>query len=354
MFRDHRESSRPLYVGSVKSNIGHLEGASGLAGILKAIIVLEQGVIPPNIWVREVNPAIDTKSLRIEVRSPLLLLSRPRKTLTQNNKFPTKATIWPNSGLRRASVSSFGYGGANAHVVIEDACNYLRLRGLKGLHRTVDLSKNSKGWSASLNGHVNGTSKGPINGHTNGHTNGHANGYTNGHTNGLTTNGHSNEYTHHTEADDYQGLLVLSAADEDGPKRLAAEFETYIGALPASSKSPGYLHNLLHTLSVRRTHLPWRTFSVVSNMEEPPAEWCNRLMKRIRSSKAAELKFVFTGQGAQWARMGLGLVQYPVFKKSLDDCDIYLASLGCNWSVWGKDFPSIYGGIPTTNKLLRR
>ncbi|KAF6807652.1 polyketide synthase [Colletotrichum musicola] len=313
VFRDHREDSRPLYVGSVKSNIGHLEGASGLAGILKAIIVLEQGIIPPNIWVKEVNPAIDIKSLRIE--------------------FPTKAITWPTKGLRRASVSSFGYGGANAHVVIEDACNYLRLRGLKGLHRTVDLSEIPNGSSKSLNGHVNGVSNGYTNGHTDRHTNGHSNGLTKGHASGVTANGHSNGYPCNTEANDYQGLLVLSAADEDGPKRLANAFETYIEALPASSKTQSYLNNLLHMLSVRRTQLPWRTFAVVSDMEESPTAWCSRLTERVRSSKAADLKFVFTGQGAQWARMGLGLGQYPVFKKSLDECDAYLASLGCGWSV---------------------
>ncbi|TDZ30822.1 Highly reducing polyketide synthase alt5 [Colletotrichum spinosum] len=291
VFRRHREESRPLYVGSVKSNIGHLEGASGLAGILKAIVVLEQGVIPPNIWVQEVNPAIDTKDLRIE--------------------FPTKATLWPTEGLRRASVSSFGYGGANAHVVIDDACNYLRLRGVKGLHKTVDFAERSRDGYGHENSSVI-SNRGP-----------------NGHSNGL-----ENGDSHAFEEDEFKGLLVLSAADEDGPRRLAAAFESHLQDLPRAQRNPAYLNDLLHTLSVRRTHLPFRTFSVASSLAQSPAAWSSGLVDRVRSAKAADLKFVFTGQGAQWARMGLGLVQYPVFSKSLSDCNLYLQSLGCEWSVW--------------------
>ncbi|KAL0944620.1 polyketide synthase [Colletotrichum truncatum] len=287
VFRDHRDESRPLYVGSVKSNIGHLEGASGLAGILKAIIVLEQGVIPPNIWVREVNPAIDTKDLRIE--------------------FPTKAVAWPTTGLRRASVSSFGYGGANAHVVIDDACNYLRLRGLKGLHQTTEFPGASQ--DTSVLAHINGDS------------------------NGI-ANGHADRIPSDLDADEYKGILVLSAADEDGPRRLAGAFESHVESLPSSKRNGTILKDLLYTLSVRRSHLPWKSYAVVSSIEKSSSEWTSSLMERIRSSKATNLKFIFTGQGAQWARMGLGLVQYPVFRRALDECNAYLKFLGCSWSVW--------------------
>jgi acyl transferase domain-containing protein len=65
VFREHR--SRPIYVGSIKSNIGHLEGASGLAGILKVVLALEHGIIPPNTNFEKVNPAIDTSALKVEV-----------------------------------------------------------------------------------------------------------------------------------------------------------------------------------------------------------------------------------------------------------------------------------------------
>ena len=59
---------QPLFVGAVKTNIGHLEGASGIAGVIKAVLVLEKAVIPPNIWFEHVNPQIDMGKLKIKVR----------------------------------------------------------------------------------------------------------------------------------------------------------------------------------------------------------------------------------------------------------------------------------------------
>ncbi|KAJ4322670.1 hypothetical protein N0V84_004695 [Fusarium piperis] len=65
-FRNSRSAEEPLYIGSIKSNIGHLEGASGLAGIVKCILILERGVIPPNALFEKINPAIDAESYNIE------------------------------------------------------------------------------------------------------------------------------------------------------------------------------------------------------------------------------------------------------------------------------------------------
>ena len=70
-FRRCRTVHEPLYVGAVKSNIGHLEGASGIAGLIKTIMVLEEGIIPPNTNFEKVNPQIDLASLCIRVRPTL-------------------------------------------------------------------------------------------------------------------------------------------------------------------------------------------------------------------------------------------------------------------------------------------
>jgi acyl transferase domain-containing protein/NADPH:quinone reductase-like Zn-dependent oxidoreductase/NAD(P)-dependent dehydrogenase (short-subunit alcohol dehydrogenase family) len=90
----------PLYVGSVKTNIGHLEGASGLSGIMKAVLALEHKTIPPNMLFNNPSHAIKFDDWGIQV--------------------PTTSIPWdaPN-GIRRASVNSFGYGGTNGHVVLE-------------------------------------------------------------------------------------------------------------------------------------------------------------------------------------------------------------------------------------------
>ncbi|KAI0412784.1 putative polyketide synthase [Xylaria grammica] len=99
--RQAKESSEdPLYVGSVKTVIGHTEGTAGLAGLIKASLALRNRVIPPNMHF---------KSLSSEV-APFY----------GNLEIATAAKPWPKvSGPRRASVNSFGFGGTNAHVILE-------------------------------------------------------------------------------------------------------------------------------------------------------------------------------------------------------------------------------------------
>jgi acyl transferase domain-containing protein len=66
-FREYRSEHEPLYIGAVKANIGHLEGCSGLAGIIKAILVLEKGIIPPIAGFESLNDRIDAKKLHLHV-----------------------------------------------------------------------------------------------------------------------------------------------------------------------------------------------------------------------------------------------------------------------------------------------
>jgi phthiocerol/phenolphthiocerol synthesis type-I polyketide synthase D len=92
----------PCALGSVKTNVGHLEAAAGVAGFIKAVMVVGHEKIPPNLHFTRWNPAIDPSSTRFFV--------------------PTENTPWPaNVGAHRAGVSSFGLGGTNAHVVVEQA-----------------------------------------------------------------------------------------------------------------------------------------------------------------------------------------------------------------------------------------
>jgi phthiocerol/phenolphthiocerol synthesis type-I polyketide synthase D len=89
-------------LGAVKSNLGHLEAAGGVAGVIKATLALGRGQIPPNLHFQRWNPAIDASSTRFFV--------------------PTETTDWPEcAGPRRAAVSSFGFSGTNAHLVLEQA-----------------------------------------------------------------------------------------------------------------------------------------------------------------------------------------------------------------------------------------
>jgi acyl transferase domain-containing protein len=87
----------PLVLGAAKTNIGHLEAAAGIAGLIKAVLVLQHGEIPPNLHFHRPNPHIAWDELPVTV--PTVRLSRP--------------------GLRTAGVSSFGFSGTNAHVILE-------------------------------------------------------------------------------------------------------------------------------------------------------------------------------------------------------------------------------------------
>ncbi|KAL8700018.1 MAG: hypothetical protein Q9224_001157, partial [Gallowayella concinna] len=90
-----------VYIGSIKPNLGHTEGASGLLSVIKTVLALKNATIPPNIKFLTPNPAIPFASGNLTV--------------------PTDPTPWPNDRLRRASVNSFGVGGSNAHAVLECA-----------------------------------------------------------------------------------------------------------------------------------------------------------------------------------------------------------------------------------------
>jgi len=129
-------------------------------------------------------------------------------------------------------------------------------------------------------------------------------------------------------------LLVWSAAEEDGLKRLAAVYSKHFSQVEQDpSQIATYLGNLAHTLGTRRSLLPWRSF-VVTDSIEPLRELNNWTTKR--SSAALGLGFIFNGQGAQWFAMGRELLVYPVFKQSLLDAESYMFSQGCSWFLLGK------------------
>ena len=95
------QRSEPLWVGAVKTNIGHLEAAAGIAGLIKLVLSMQHGMIPPHLHYTDPNPYIDWN------RSPV--------------RIPTTLTPWPDKadeGQKVAGVSSFGFSGTNAHVIV--------------------------------------------------------------------------------------------------------------------------------------------------------------------------------------------------------------------------------------------
>ncbi|HEY3057613.1 MAG TPA: type I polyketide synthase, partial [Chloroflexota bacterium] len=98
-----RSADRPLVVGSVKTNLGHLEAAAGVAGLIKTVLMLQHGQIPPHLHFSQPSPYIEWDKLPVEI--------------------PTQLRAWPvDEGQRRmAGVSAFGLSGTNAHIILEEA-----------------------------------------------------------------------------------------------------------------------------------------------------------------------------------------------------------------------------------------
>lgn len=268
----------PLYVGSIKPSVGHTEGCSGLAGVFKAILLLEQGKLAPTYGVERINPTL--------------------KLAEWNLALPETVRSWPTTGLRRVSVNSFGFGGANAHVILDDAAHYLKLRGLEGHHNTIVEPESED--SASDSG-ISAGPPSPPNGAV-----------------GVSA----------------RKLFVFSTKDKAGIKRAS---ETYANALKSPSKQNTdlhYLESLAHTLAVRRTHHDFRAFATGSTLDELTSQLSSGLGAAIHARKQENnIVMVFTGQGAQWAGMGSELLDNPVFFRSVKASQEYLRSFGCKWDA---------------------
>ena len=119
-------TTHPLYCGSVKTVIGHLEGSAGLAGVIKASLAVQNGIIPPNMHFQNLNPSI--------------------KPLYSGLCVPTSAQPWPDTAgsPRRASVNSFGFGGTNAHAILD---SYHAKDEDYGTGHDFELSGSNQSWT---------------------------------------------------------------------------------------------------------------------------------------------------------------------------------------------------------------
>ncbi|GAA3463421.1 SDR family NAD(P)-dependent oxidoreductase [Saccharothrix longispora] len=233
-----RNRTSPLPIGSVKTNLGHLEAASGLAGLLKAVLVLRHGEIPASLHGERLNPAIDFAGLGL---APV-----------------ARRTPLKHSGRPVVGVNSFGFGGANAHVVL--TC------GPAGPNPVVDRVRALP----------------------------------------VVVSGHSRE------------ALARAAA-------LLAE--------QADRTAPRDFYDLCHTATRRRGRRSHRAAVLAEN----PREAADRLRalaeqpETVRESAGGAV-FVFTGNGAHWARMGVDLLDDLAFRTAVEQVDTALREHQ-RWSV---------------------
>ncbi|KAL2195758.1 PKS01 highly reducing polyketide synthase [Corynascus similis CBS 632.67] len=280
---------RKLVVGSVKSNIGHLEAGAGLAAVVKSVLMLEKGLIPPNINLVNPNPALKLDEWNMEV--------------------PRTVIPWPIKGLRRISVNSFGYGGSNAHVVLDDAESYLAAEGLRE-ETPHEAAANAMNVTHHINDH--------------------------------SINGHGQTETNDTFLT-RPLLFTISAQDKAGIARvtesLAAHLVKVRETLPSQALQTVYLRHLAYTLTTRRSSLQWKTFTTAATLDElitslSPSS-TSPLPSPYLSSLVPSPILIFTGQGAQYPQMGSALLsQSATFRASIAAADRYLRErLGSPWSA---------------------
>lgn len=259
----------------VKSNIGHSEPAAGISGVLKAILALEHGVIPGNPTFIDPNPNLDFEELRV---------------------LPSRTAIpWPANTMKRASVNSFGYGGSNAHVILDAA--------------------------GSLSNHVSSYDAGSE---------------------------AFDRFDDYDEVTERPYLLVLSANDAPSLQGQLTRLDKHLLDPTVRVR----MRDLAYTLAERRSRHFHRGFAVSSSKADLGSAV---LTKGTTRETPPSLGFVFTGQGAQWFAMGKQLLEtYPVAADTVRHLDESLQKLPSppSWTLWGKHRIILFaklGLLPMTN-----
>lgn len=257
------KDASPLIVGSVKASIGHLEAGAGIAGLLKALLVTKHKTAPPQGWLdTELNPNIDFENLNLRIADQPL-------TVAQNEE-----------GKALAAINSFGYGGTNAHVVLESADDYFASQSAAPVKASTQAAQ-SRGY-----------------------------------------------------------LLNLSGESEEAIQAYAEELTTILhdaddqhAANVCTSLSKKTQHTLRHSLSAPRlSELKQRLASYVSG------EDTDGLVKGRAPRQPRKPVMVFSGMGPQWWAMGKELYENePLFKARLDEADAIFHEIS-GWSILGEMF----------------
>ncbi|MFO0939502.1 MAG: type I polyketide synthase [Pirellulales bacterium] len=275
-----RSGDDRCWVGSVKTNIGHLEAGAGMASLLKVALALHHRKIPQNLHFQKANPAINFESLGLRV--------------------PTQTVTWNSPIARLAGINGFGYGGANAHVIVEQAPEPAgQVHSTTPSRRsTAASSKPSSGEvpssSVQNSGNDNGSSAVPV-------------------------------------------LLPLSARSQAALQQSAQRLADWL----AGSGSSFHLAEIAGYCAHRRTHFDVRA-TVCASDHASMVDQLNTVAK----SSVAELNhdlgadqlskgvaFVCSGQGPQWWAMGRGLLKYsPAFRSVIKRCDAEFSKYG-DWSL---------------------
>ncbi len=270
VFRKTSATSRPVYLTSVKANIGHTEIAAGIAGLIKTVLMMQHGSIPAQPTLTDLNPHLSLEQGRVEI---------PRESLA-----------WDVAGPRIAGVSSFGFGGTNSHVVLQSTAE--------------GLLAGNPGSTPTRNG-----------------------------TNGKATLQHSDQSRRASPAAQrLPYVLPLSAKSDKTLKRIAADMGEALMACNAAqlddfiyTAGAGRPHfdNRAAVVADSLDELKSLLGKLAEGNRSPSIQ-----IGRVASAGKPIVAGMFTGQGSQYPQMAMGLYQHSqFFKEQLDQCEAIIQKL---------------------------
>ncbi|KAI1361469.1 hypothetical protein F5Y08DRAFT_17956 [Xylaria arbuscula] len=284
VFAPTRETQRPLVIGSVKSNIGHSEPCAGISGLIKIILAMEKGVIPGNPTFWKPSPKSKPHFVPFLLYYEFLRSNRECKKVDfEGNKVTVSRTAipWPDEGytVRRASLNCFGFGGSNAHAVVDQPSVDKRSSHMVS-YRTADDDTDCS------DDDVRRDTLRPF-------------------------------------------VFVVTANDAPALKANVSQLCNHLAHPGVDAPAA----DLAYTLSERRSRLWHRAFTTSTTSQDLEE---SAFVLGKQNAQTPKIAFVFTGQGAQWPQMGKALFEtFPETRAILRDLDAVLQSQDCEvgWSV---------------------